>query len=61
MNTFTRSIDLLQNGTEVAIPNKKIETKSINGTTNIKNVSRHKVSKHQYKISIKNKTGKYHK
>jgi intein/homing endonuclease len=49
------SIDILQNGTEVAIANNKIETRSINGLTNIKNVSRHKVSKHQYKISIKNK------
>jgi intein/homing endonuclease len=45
----------LQNGTEVAIANNKIETRSINGLTNIKNVSRHKVSKHQYKISIENK------
>jgi hypothetical protein len=49
------SIDILQNGTEVAIANNKIETRSINGLTNIKNVSRHKVSKHQYKISIENK------
>jgi hypothetical protein len=46
------SLDKLENGTEVAIPNFKILTKSINGTTTIKNVSRHKVSKERYKISI---------
>ena len=49
------SIDILFNGTEVAIPNSKMITKSINGDTLIKNISRHKVSKGQYKISIKNK------
>lgn len=49
------SIDVLFNGTEVAIPNSKIITESINGKTLIKNVSRHKVSKGQYKISIRNK------
>lgn len=45
-------LEILQNGTEVIIPNKKFETKSINGLTYIKNISRHKVSKGQYKISI---------
>lgn len=53
------SLDKLQNGTEVAIPKFKIETHSINGSTLIKNVSRHKVSKGQYKISIKNKDPLY--
>lgn len=48
------SLDKLENGTEIAIPNFKILTKSINGTTTIKNVSRHKVSKERYKISINN-------
>jgi DNA polymerase elongation subunit (family B) len=45
-------LEILQNGTEVIVPNKKFETKSINGLTYIKNISRHKVSKGQYKISI---------
>lgn len=49
------NIEILQNGTEVVIPNLKMETKSINGSTLIKNISRHKVSKGQYKISIQGK------
>ena len=49
------NIEILQNGTEVVIPNLKMETKSINGSTLIKNISRHKVSKGQYKIAIQGK------
>ena len=49
------NIEILQNETEVVIPNLKMETKSINGSTLIKNISRHKVSKGQYKISIQGK------
>jgi hypothetical protein len=46
------SSDKLENGTEVAIPNFKLSTKSISGSSLIKNVSRHKVTKNQFKISI---------
>jgi hypothetical protein len=45
-------LDKLENGTEVAIPNFKLSTKTINGSSLIKNVSRHKVTKNQFKISI---------
>jgi len=44
------------NGTEVVMPlNQKFITKSINGNTEIKNVSRHKVNKEKWMISINGK------
>lgn len=49
------NIIMLNNGTEVAIPKNKFITKSINGNTEIKNVSRHKVKKEKWMISINGK------
>jgi hypothetical protein len=45
--------DKLENGTEIVIPNDNFKTKSINGDSLIKNVSRHKVNKSCYSIKIK--------
>jgi len=47
-------IEILQNGTEIAIPKVKNRLNGIsqNGKTKIVNVSRHKVSKSHWKISI---------
>ena len=45
-------VDKLENGTEVAIPCDTFVTKSMYGYTTIKNVSRHKVTKDCYNISI---------
>lgn len=48
-------IDVLDNGTEVVNPNDKFECESLNGITTIKNISRHKVTKDKWEISIKDK------
>lgn len=48
-------IEKLTNGTEVLTPFNKLITKSLNGDTKIKNISRHKVSKDKWKITIDNK------
>ena len=49
-------IDELENGTEVLVLNNKdVKSESINGLTNIKNISRHKVTKDRWKISVKDK------
>lgn len=49
-------LDLLENGTEVLIPdNVNINCESINGKTGIKNISRHKVCKDRWSVSVKNK------
>lgn len=47
-------VEKLKNGTEVAISNKKLPTKSLNGNTFIKNVSRHKVTKEKWTITVDN-------
>ena len=47
-------IEKLTNGTEVITPFNKLITKSLNGNTKIKNISRHKVSKDKWVISIDN-------
>ena len=48
-------IEKLTNGTEVMTPFNKLITKSLNGYTKIKNISRHKVSKDKWKITVDNK------
>lgn len=48
-------IEKLTNGTEVITPFNKLITKSLNGYTKIKNISRHKVSKDKWKITVDNK------
>lgn len=45
-------IDVLKNGTEVAVADLKIPTKSLNGNTYIKNISRHKVKKEKWTITV---------
>lgn len=51
------SIDTLENGTEVLLLNDKdIKCDSVNGLTNIKNISRHKVTKDKWKVSVGDKT-----
>lgn len=45
-------IEVLNNGTEVAVSDKKHKTALINAETNIKNVSRHKVKKKRYRIEV---------
>ena len=53
----TIQIDELENGTEVLVLNDKdVKSKSINGLTNIKNISRHKVTKDKWKVSVGDKT-----
>lgn len=47
-------IEKLTNGTEVITPFNKLIIKSLNGDTKIKNISRHKVSKDKWVISIDN-------
>ena len=47
-------VETLTNGTEVLTPFNKLITKSLNGDTKIKNISRHKVSKDKWTISIDN-------
>ena len=50
-------IDELENGTEVLVLNDKdVKSESINGLTNIKNISRHKVTKDKWKVSVGDKT-----
>ena len=50
-------IDELENGTEVLVLNNKdVKSESINGLTNIKNISRHKVTKDKWKVSVGDKT-----
>lgn len=50
-------IDELENGTEVLVLNDKdVKSDSINGLTNIKNISRHKVTKDKWKVSVGDKT-----
>ena len=50
-------IDELENGTEVLVLNDKdVKGDSINGLTNIKNISRHKVTKDKWKVSVGDKT-----
>ena len=53
-NLNSGKLDKLENGTDVLILNKNMITKSINGDTKIKNVSRHKVNKDKWKITINN-------
>ena len=56
-NDASTSIDILENGTEVLLLNdKNIKCDSINGLTNIKNISRHKVTKDKWKVSVRDKT-----
>lgn len=56
-NDESTSIDILENGTEVLLLNdKNIKCDSINGLTNIKNISRHKVTKDKWKVSVGDKT-----
>ena len=51
------SIDTLENGTEVLLLNDKdIKCDSVNGLTNINNISRHKVTKDKWKVSVGDKT-----
>lgn len=51
------NIDTLENGTEVLLLNDKdIKCDSINGLTNIKNISRHRVTKDKWKVSVGDKT-----
>lgn len=57
LNDASTSIDILENGTEVLLLNdKNIKCDSINGLTNIKNISRHKVTKDKWKVSVGDKT-----
>lgn len=50
-------IDELENGTEVLVLNDKdVKSESISGSTNIKNISRHKVTKDKWKVSVGDKT-----
>ena len=54
------TVDRLQNGTEVVLSEKnEYLTNAINGVSKIKNVSRHKVSKNKWEISIKDKEPLY--
>ena len=54
------TVDRLQNGTEVVLSEKnEYLTPTINGNYKIKNVSRHKVSKNKWEISIKDKEPLY--
>lgn len=56
-NDASTSIDILENGTEVLLLNdKNIKCDSINGLTNIKNISRHKVTKDKWEVSVGDKT-----
>lgn len=56
-NDNNTDIDTLENGTEVLLLNDKdIKCDSINGLTNIKNISRHKVTKDKWKVSVGDKT-----
>lgn len=53
-------VDKLRNGTEVVLADKQqYMMKSINGLTGIKNVSRHKITKDKWKVSIPNHTPLY--
>jgi len=45
-------VDILENGTEIAIPNKNHSTSSLNGKTIVKNISRHKVRKQMFSIEV---------
>ena len=55
-----KQLDKLENGTEVAICNEtELITNNILSDTKIKNVSRHKVSKNKWEISIKDKEPLY--
>lgn len=57
LNDDNTDIDTLKNGTEVLLLNDKdVKCDSINGLTNIKNISRHKVTKDKWKVSVGNKT-----
>jgi len=53
INLNCDSVKLL-NGTELLFPKNNIKTLSLNGETKIENISRHKVSKGKWKISIDN-------
>lgn len=56
-NDNNTDIDILENGTEVLVLNDKdVKSESINGLTNIKNISRHKVTKDKWKVSVGDKT-----
>ena len=56
-NDNNTDIDILENGTEVLLLNDKdVKCDSINGLTNIKNISRHRVTKDKWKVSVGNKT-----
>lgn len=56
-NDNNTDIDVLENGTEVLLLNDKdVKCDSINGLTNIKNISRHRVTKDKWKVSVGNKT-----
>lgn len=57
LNDNSTSIDILENGAEVLLLNDKdIKCDSINGLANIKNISRHKVTKDKWKVSVGDKT-----
>lgn len=54
------TVDRLQNGTEIVLSEKnEYLTNAINGVSKIKNVSRHKVSKDKWEISVKGKESLY--
>ena len=56
-NDNNTDIDVLENGTEVLLLNDKdVKCDSINGLTNIKNISRHRVTKDKWKVSVGNNT-----
>lgn len=46
------NIDKLKNGTEVKIADKDYTTLAVTGKTKIKNISKHKVSKQMFRVSI---------
>lgn len=51
-NKTNDNILVLENGTEVLYPTQNLMTKSLYGNTKIKNISRHKVTKDKWLISI---------
>lgn len=56
-NDNNTDIDVLENGTEVLLLNDKdVKCDSINGLINIKNISRHRVTKDKWKVSVGNNT-----
>lgn len=45
-------VDVLENGTEVAIPDRAFMTSSVNGETIVRNISRHKAKKQMYHVMV---------